>query len=73
MAKIETLDVIAEYSDDDATKQAVFDRVLAYYKKHEVFHGESIHQMDNPIIDAPDVMSDIAENILRFKVEYKDD
>ena len=72
MATIETDELIAEYNDDEAAKQAVFDRVLAYFKEFESFHGESIHQSDNPIIYAPNVMSDIADNILKFKVTYKD-
>lgn len=73
MATLETTEAIVTFNDDEATKQAVFDRVLEYFKKHEAFHGESIHQMDNPIIDAPSVMSDIADDILKFSVQYKDE
>ena len=60
------------YLDDEATKQAVFDRVMAYFTKHQAFDGESINQRDNPIIDAPSVLSDIADEILKFQVEYKE-
>lgn len=65
---IKTTDLVAKYRDDEAAKQAVFDRVITYFREHECFHGESIHQSDNPIIDAPNVMSDIADNILKFDV-----
>ena len=60
------------YLDDEATKQAVFDRVMAYFTKHQAFDGESIHQRDNPTIDAPCVLADIADSIIRFQVEYKE-
>ena len=60
------------YLDDEATKQAVFDRVMAYFTKHQAFDGESIHQRDSTIIDAPCVLADIADNIIRFQVEYKE-
>lgn len=60
------------YSDDDATKQAVFDRVIAYFKKHDAYSGETIFQMDNPIFNAPSVLADIADNIIKFDVEYKE-
>ena len=60
------------YLDDEATKQAVFDRVMAYFTKHQAFDGESIHQRDSTTIDAPCVLADIADNIIRFQVEYKE-
>lgn len=59
------------YLDDEATKQAVFDRVMAYFTKHQAFDGESIHQRDSTTIDAPCVLAYIADNIIRFQVEYK--
>jgi len=72
MQTIETTNLRVTFNDDEATKQAIFDRVLAYYVKHENFSGEGIHQSDNSIIDAPCVMSEIADDILKFKVEWKD-
>lgn len=60
------------YNDDEATKQAVFDRVIAYFKKHDAWDGESICQRDGPLIDAPYVLADIADNIIKFDVEYKE-
>lgn len=68
---IETKDSIITFNADEATKQAVFDRVLAYYVAHDQFFGEGIHQCDETIIDAPNVMSDIADNVLKFQVEWK--
>lgn len=73
MPSFETSDVVVTYKDDEATKQAVFDRVMAYFLEHEMFHGEGIHQCDATIIDAPSVLSDIADDILCFKIDYKDE
>lgn len=70
--RIETNEVIVTYDASDNIKDAVFNRVIAYFKEHKVFQGETIHQMDNTIIDAPSVMSDIADNIIKFNVIYKD-
>lgn len=60
------------YLDDEATKQAVFDRVMAYFTKHQAFDGEGIHLRDSTTIDAPCVLADIADNIIKFQVEYKE-
>lgn len=72
MATFETDDLIVTYEDSKAVKDAVFKRVMAYFNGHRMYHGEGIHQMDNTIIDAPCVMSDIADDIIKFKVTYKD-
>lgn len=72
MATFETPDMVVTFKDDEATKQAVFDRVMAYFKEHEMFSGESIHQCDATIIDAPSVLSDIADDIIQFDVVWKE-
>jgi hypothetical protein len=72
MPTFETNDVIVKFNDSEAVRDKMFERVLKYFKEHEVFHGESIHQMDDSIIDAPNVMSDIADKIIKFKVTSKD-
>lgn len=61
------------YTDSPEVRDAVFARVMKYFVDHGVFFGESIHQMDNPIIDAPNVMSDIADKIMKFVVEDQDE
>ena len=72
MKTIETKDYIAEYSDNNQIKQAVFNRVIKYFKTCEAFQGESIYQNDDAQIDAIEVMSDIADDILKFKVTWKE-
>ena len=50
----------------------LFNALIAWYKKHEAFSGESICQCDEPMIDATNILSNIADNILEFNVEWKD-
>jgi hypothetical protein len=68
---IETQDCIAKYEDTPEIREKVFLRVLEYFKKNEAFLGEVIHQSDDCIIDAPSVLSDIADKILKFEVSEK--
>jgi hypothetical protein len=71
--QIEVKDYMVEYEDIPEMHKKVFDAVLNYFKKHHAFHGEVIMQCDNTIIDAPNVLSNIADNIMKFKVTYKED
>lgn len=56
------------YDDSDQAKQAVFDAVLAFFFKHNSFSGECIQQSDEPILDAPSLVSTIADDILKFQM-----
>lgn len=69
---IETEYSTVTYHDDRATRDALFEKMLAYYKEHETFSGESIMQMDGPLLAAPDLVSDIADEIFKFEVTHKD-
>ena len=68
--KREFEDFTLEYDDSDASKAAVFDKLIAWYVKHESFCGESICQSDEPTITAPMVLSDIADEL--FTVSWKE-
>lgn len=70
--KIELPDYTITYEDTPKMHKAVFDEVLNYYKKHHSFHGEVIGQCDNCIIDAPIVLANIADKVIKFKVYYKE-
>lgn len=61
------------YKDDQATKDAVFEKLLAWFFKHQAFSGESIMQTDAPQIEAPVLLSDIAEDIIQFDDTWDDD
>lgn len=65
-------DYDVDYEDSDDVRNKVFDRVMQYFKEHECFDGESIMQMDDPIIDAPNVMCDLVD-IIGFKTRWHDE
>lgn len=57
------------YEDSPEIRDAVFERVMQYFNEYNCYAGEIIHQSDDPIIYAPNVLSDIADDILKFKME----
>lgn len=66
--KIIKHDSIISFNIDDKKKDAIINRILIYYKDY-CHTGESIHQDDDSIIEAPSVLSDICDKIIKFKEE----
>lgn len=54
------------YSIDEESQKKIVERLIQYYSEH-IHYGEGIHQDDNSIIEAPSVLSDICDNIIKFK------
>lgn len=50
------------YNED--TMHKVMEVIFNYMQKNNCFHGESLHQDDDCIIYAPDVLSEIIDDIL---------
>jgi len=63
---------VVKYVDTDEVRNKVFDTVIAWFTDHEAFCGEVIQQSDNCIIDVPDLLSKIADDVIKFKVNYKE-
>jgi hypothetical protein len=61
------------YNDTPEIRDKVFERVMKYFKEYECYSGEQIHQSDDPIIYAPYVLSDIADDIIKFQEQDLDD
>ena len=61
------------YNDDQITRDAVFDKLLEWFVEQESFSGESIMQSDGPQIDGPVLLSDIADDLFEFQVNYDED
>lgn len=61
-------DYVVKYQATNEIKDAVFNAVLKYFKDHQAFSGEVIMQNDDCVIDAPEVMSSIADDIIKFEV-----
>jgi len=65
-------DYTLTYDNSDVAKQKAFDLLLAFFREHETYNGESICQNDGPQIGAPDLLSDIAEKAFQFKTVWKE-
>lgn len=71
--RLENDERVVTFRVNAETKDAVFDRVMKFFEEQDQFSGEGIHQSDNCLIEAPSVLSDIADNILKFNVNYKEE
>lgn len=70
MRTIVTKSCTVRFHDNEAIKARVFDRLISFYFHHGAFSGESIMQSDGPTIDAPTLLSEIADDIIKFQTEY---
>ena len=54
------------YELTESDKDLISDKLIEYYTKN-CLTGESIMQDDDSIIEAPEVLSEIADEIIKFK------
>lgn len=54
----------------DEKKDLILERIIKYCKEHDCYCGETLHQSDDCLIYAPDVLSDIIDNILKPEVKW---
>ena len=73
MTKIRDDDRTVEFEDTPEMHKAVFNKLMEYYFDTGSFSGESIAQCDHAQIDASVILSDIADDIIKFKVKYDDE
>lgn len=64
--------IIVRYEDSDFVKEQVFNAVVEWCKKHSEYSGEGICQRDTTIIEAPDLIATIVDDIIKFDVEWKE-
>lgn len=69
--EIENNDYALAYKDDSATKQVLFDKIVAFFMEHKCFSGESYAQRDAPQIGSMDLMCEIADDVLQFRATWK--
>jgi len=62
--------LVVQYRDDEDTRRVIFQMTLDWFFKHRAFCGDSVMQMDEPQLDAPVLLADVAER-LGFEVEDK--
>lgn len=63
-------DMIAEYEDTPELKEAVFNKLLTWFSKVSASTGESM-QNDDFNIEAPEIMAEILDDIIKFKTTWK--
>ena len=60
------------YRNDQVVKDEIYYKLLEFFKDHQAFNKEQNAQNDGVQIDSPDLLGEIAEDLFKFKVEYKD-
>lgn len=70
--KFNITDGVVSYRDSNTIRDVVFELVLDYFKRMEAFSAETIGQSDKCLEEASLLLEDIADNVLKFDVEYKD-
>lgn len=55
----------------DEKKDKIIERILQYCKENNCIDGETLHQSDNCLLDAPNVLSDIIDNIISFETNWE--
>lgn len=53
----------------DKKKDDIVNAILKWCGEHNCSNGETLHQNDNCIIDSPDLISHIIDNILKFETK----
>lgn len=61
------------YNNDQATKNAIFEKLLNWFLKFEAFDGDTIFQCDAPNLDSPHILGKIAEDIFEFDIVYDEE
>lgn len=60
------------FDDSQEAKDRVYDIMLKFFKKVNMFSGESLSQSDETYIEAPEVLGEVAEEGFKFEVKYND-
>lgn len=63
-------DCAVVFNHNQAIKDAVFEKLINWYFEHREFSGEGIMQCDDTLIDAPNILAHIAEDIIKFDVRW---
>ncbi len=66
-------DYILTYDDSAEAKERVYQIMLAFFKKIEAFHPDSIGGGNDEVyIQAPDLMCKVATKGFKFKAKWKE-
>lgn len=68
--KIHEGDLLVTISITEEKKNAIVERIIKFCNDTNCISGETLHQSDACVIEAPNVISDILDNVMDFKEEY---
>lgn len=68
---VETIKVT--YDDHKDTIEKVYEKLLHWFVAHDAYSGEIIYQSDSCMIAAPELLSELAEDVFRFDIDYEYD
>lgn len=68
---VENDELSVSYYDSQVARNMLYNKILKWFLDNEMFDGESIVQSDVINIDAPDFFAELANDIFKFKVNYK--
>lgn len=71
--EIKRKDLIIIYEDTEKKRDLVFEKLLNWYIEKDCLLGEVLQQSDDCLLDAPNILSDILDNIIKFEYKYKDE
>lgn len=69
--KKEFLEYDLEFDDSPDAQKRIYDILLSWFIKTEMYSGESLSQNDNTYIEAPDLLAEIADKGFSFKYTNK--
>jgi len=61
--------VTVKIDDSQESVNAVFEAVVNWFKKYQCYSGEEIMQDDECLLNAPELLADIADDTLKFEFE----
>ena len=66
-------DMSISYDETVEVKEAVFRKLIDWYKEQELFSGESICQSDRGYEHGVVVLGEIADDIIKFDLKYDEE
>ncbi len=61
------------YKDDKNTRDVVFEKVLDFFLRLECFNGECCIQNDDPQLEAPELLAELADDVFQFDPVWNED
>lgn len=69
--KIKKEDYTVTLNDSVKTREEIFEAIIDWMEKNEFYSGEDM-QCDNFVIDSPNLIADIIDNIIKPEIKYNE-